>query len=209
MNTVIPGDPSRLAQEQHPTLAILAGSGVTLRELRHGDAAVVVPLLGTSELTRLIAQPPSRVEDFSGFAAWAAGQRTAGRYACYAAALADGDRAVGVFHLRISDGDPGTAEWGFALDAPFRGTGLFQQSTGLFMDLAFNVMRLNRLEARAAVHNGRAVGALHKIGAVEEGLLRKSLLTNGRYVDQFLFSIIRDDWRARHAPMAAAIQAIH
>ena len=44
--------------------------------------------------------------------------------------------------------------------------------------------------------NGRGNGALRKIGAVPEGVLRKSFLKNGEYLDQILYAIVDDDWRA-------------
>ena len=52
-----------------------------------------------------------------------------------------------------------------------------------------------RLEARAAVANGRGNGALRKLGAVQEGLLRRSFLRNGQHHDQVLWGILADDWR--------------
>jgi RimJ/RimL family protein N-acetyltransferase len=53
---------------------------------------------------------------------------------------------------------------------------------------------VNRLEARAVVHNGRGNGALRKLGAVQEGVLRGSLLKDGKYLDQIMWSIISQDW---------------
>jgi len=71
----------------------------------------------------------------------------------------------------------------------------------LVVDFAFDEIQVHRLEARAAVLNGRGAGALKKIGAVPEGILRKSLLRNGEYLDQALWTIIEEDWRAiRIAP---------
>jgi hypothetical protein len=43
------------------------------------------------------------------------------------------------------------------------------------------------------VENGRGNGALRKLGAVQEGVLRKSFLHRGRYLDQALGAILRDD----------------
>jgi RimJ/RimL family protein N-acetyltransferase len=37
---------------------------------------------------------------------------------------------------------------------------------------------------------------LRKIGAVQEGLLRKSFLKNGEYLDQTLWTILHEDWKA-------------
>jgi hypothetical protein len=48
---------------------------------------------------------------------------------------------------------------------------------------------------RAAVANGRGNGALRKIGAVQEGVLRRSFLRHGRYHDQVLWSVLAEDRR--------------
>ena len=62
------------------------------------------------------------------------------------------------------------------------------------VDFAFETMGLHRLEARAAVANGRGNGALRKVGAQQEGILRKSFLRNGEYLDQTLWTILDEDW---------------
>ncbi|HEY7292842.1 MAG TPA: GNAT family protein, partial [Vicinamibacterales bacterium] len=66
------------------------------------------------------------------------------------------------------------------------------------LQFAFDILGVHRLEARAAVLNGRGNGALLKVGAVQEAVLRKSFLRDGRYLDQVLYSIVADDWRAAH-----------
>jgi len=43
--------------------------------------------------------------------------------------------------------------------------------------------------------NGRGNGALRKVGARKEGVLRQSFRCKGQLVDQNLWSIVRDDWR--------------
>ena len=50
------------------------------------------------------------------------------------------------------------------------------------------------MEARAVVQNGRGNGALRKLGAVQEATLRGSLLKNGTYLDQIMWSILSQDW---------------
>jgi RimJ/RimL family protein N-acetyltransferase len=62
---------------------------------------------------------------------------------------------------------------------------------------------VHRLEARAAVQNGRGNGALRKLGALQEGILRRSFLRNGQYLDQVLWTILDSDRqrvRALHSP---------
>jgi RimJ/RimL family protein N-acetyltransferase len=95
-----------------------------------------------------------------------------------------------------------TAEWGFAIGSPFWGTGIFADGARLVVDFTFETIKTHRLEARAAVANGRGNGALRKIGATQEGLLRKSFLRNGEYLDQVLWTILDDDWRRTRSTRA-------
>ena len=162
-------------------LPVLQAKGITLRELRVSDASSLLALLTTEEVTRFISPPPTTIEGFERFIQWAQREREAGRYVCFAVVPAGYDTAVGLFQIRQLDPTFGTAEWGFALGSAFWGSGLFVSGAELMIDFAFDVVGVHRLEARAAVENGRGNGALRKIGAVQEGILRKSFLRNGRY----------------------------
>jgi ribosomal-protein-alanine N-acetyltransferase len=109
------------------------------------------------------------------------------------------DTAVGLFQIRELEPGFTTAEWGFAIGSPFWGTGVFMEGARLTVEFAFETVGVHRLEARAAVANGRGNGALAKIGAVKEAVLRQSFLRNGEYLDQALWSIVREDWRQAKA----------
>lgn len=174
-------------------LPVLHGEQVTLRELRASDAASLFALLTTEEVARFISPPPTSVEGFERFIAWTHRQRRLGAYVCFAVTLKGFDTAIGIFQVRETERGFGTAEWGFALGSAFWGTGLFQEGAGLVLDFAFDTLGVYRLEARAAVLNGRGNGALLKIGAVQECILRKSFLRNDHYLDQALYSILADD----------------
>lgn len=174
-------------------LPVLQAKGITLRELRVSDASSLLALLTTEEVTRFISPPPTTVEGFERFIQWAQREREAGRYVCFAVVPAGSDTAVGLFQIRQLDPTFGTAEWGFALGSAFWGSGLFVSGAELMIDFAFDVIGVHRLEARAAVENGRGNGALRKVGAVQEGILRRSFLRNGRFLDQALWTILPED----------------
>jgi len=176
-------------------LPVLTGGWVTLRELRTDDAASLFTLLTTEEVARFISPPPSSVEGFEKFIEWTLRQRTVGTYACFAVTLKGFDTAIGIFQVRAGDTGFETAEWGFAIGSAFWGTGVFQEGAGMLLEFAFDTLNVRRLEARAAVQNGRGNGALIKMGAVQEAILRKSFVKNGRTYDQVLFSILESDWR--------------
>ena len=176
-------------------LPVLAGSTFTLRDLRVEDAPSLLAMLTTEEVARFISPPPTTVEGFERFIMWAQRERQAGNYACFAIVPEGMTTAIGIFQVRSLEPGFGTAEWGFAMGAQYWGTGIFAEGARLVLDFAFDVIGAQRLEARAAVANGRGNGALRKIGAVQEGLLRRSFLRNGQHHDQVLWGILAEDWR--------------
>jgi RimJ/RimL family protein N-acetyltransferase len=176
-------------------LPVLSGTMVSLRELQPGDAVSLLTMLTTHEVARFISPAPATVEGFQRFIAWANRERQRGNYVCFAVVPHGMNAAVGLFQVRQLEAGFATAEWGFALGSPFWGTGMFVEGARLVLDFVFEILGVHRLEARAAVVNGRGNGALRKIGAVQEAVLRRSFLCNGQYIDQTLWSILDCDWR--------------
>jgi RimJ/RimL family protein N-acetyltransferase len=166
------------------------------------DAQSLFASLSTEEVARFISPPPTTVEGFERFIAWTSEQRSAGFYVCYGIVPHGLDAAVGLFQLRALEPGFSLAEWGFALAAEYWGSGMFVDAARLVMRFGFDVLGINRLEARAVVRNGRGNGALRKIGALQEGVLRRSFLRHGEYLDQALWSILREDWQRRLGPDA-------
>ena len=181
------------------SLPVLTGRSVTLRELRLTDAPMLLAMLSSQEVARFISPPPSTIAGYERFIEWAQQERAAGHYACFGIVPEGTDFAVGLFQIHQSEPGFATAEWGFALGSGYWGRGLFMEGARLVLDFAFDVVGVHRLEARAAVHNGRANGALRKVGAIQEGILRRSLLRNGEYLDQVLWAIIDADRRQAYA----------
>lgn len=188
----------------------LRGGDIVLRELRRSDAPALFALLTTDMVARFLFPPPATVKGFERFIDWTHRQRAAGADVCFAVTLKDYDTAIGVFQVRRLEPGFRTAEWGFALGTPFWGTGVFQASAELVLEFAFETLGVQRLEARAAVHNGRGTGALRKVGAVMECVLRRSFQRHGEYYDQTLFAILAGEWKAaRTQPPLAGSPVVH
>lgn len=175
-------------------LPIFKSSRMMVRELVKSDAATLLALLRTEEVARFISPPPTTPAGFEKFIEWAIGQRQAGNQMTFGMVPEGFDHAVGLVQVRAIAPNFSVAEWGFAVGSPFWGTGLFLASARTTLDFAFQHTGVNRLEARAAVQNGRGNGALRKLGAVPEGILRGSLLKEGKYLDQVMWSIVASDW---------------
>lgn len=196
LRAVTPAGGDIVSSNWREQLPVMSGGQVELRELRRSDAPALFAMLTTEEVARFISPPPTTLEGFENFIAWTQRQRSAGAYACFAVTLKGYDTAIGLFQLHELEPGFATAEWGFAIGSAFWGTGVFKASADLVLEFAFETLGVHRLEARAALRNGRGIGALRKTGAVQEGVLRKSFLRNGEYLDQALYAILSDDWRA-------------
>ncbi|MBI3047201.1 MAG: GNAT family N-acetyltransferase [Acidobacteria bacterium] len=187
------------------SLPVLANGDVTLRELELSDAPSLLTMLSTEEVTRFISPPPTTIEGFERFIEWTHQQRAVGRCIVFGIVPRGMSVAVGLIQVRSLEPRFSTAEWGFALGSPFWGTGLFMEGAQLLVDFAFDIVGIHRLEARASTRNGRGNGVLRKLGALPEGVLRRSFLRHGEYHDQVLWAILETDWRQAREPWGETV----
>jgi len=186
-------------------LPTLAGAHVTIRPLRREDAHSLFAMLGGEEVGRFISPPPSTVAGYEQFIERGHRACEAGQGFCYAIVPEGTDVAVGLIQVRRLDADFETAEWGFAVGSAFWGTGMFVDAAQLVLQFAFGPVGVQRMEARAVARNGRGNGALRKLGAIQEGILRRSFQRAGQRHDQMLWSILAEEWGPRPMQLTARI----
>jgi RimJ/RimL family protein N-acetyltransferase len=187
--------PEVVSTDWRRALPVIEAKQVTLRDLRLSDAETLLAYLNTEEVSRFISPPPTTLAGFERFIEWTHRERAAGHYVCFAVVPAGHHQAIGIIQVRQLNGSFEVAEWGFAIGAEFWGTGLFIEAARHIVTFTFASLGTSRLEARASVQNGRGNGALQKLGATREGILRKSFLRDGEYHDQTLWSVVASDWR--------------
>ena len=179
----------------HFGLPTIRGEKATLREVNAGDAPALLAMLSSEEVAEFVSPLPRTVEGFEGFIAEAQQDRMCGNSFCFGIVPEGYEDAMGVFQVRQLEPGFGSAEWGFAIGSPFWGRGIFVEGAKAVIDFSFGVVGMQRLEARSIASNGRGNAALRKVGAFQESTLRRSFQRNGRYFDQILWSILKDDWR--------------
>jgi RimJ/RimL family protein N-acetyltransferase len=182
------------AFDWHFGLPTIRGEKVTLRDVRESDAPALMAMLTTDEVAEFISPLPQTVEGFQGFISEVHNERLLGNSFCFGIVPDGYEDAMGLFQVRQLEPGFGSAEWGFALGSPFWGTGAFLDGARAVIDFSFGVVGVHRLEARSIASNARGNAALRKVGAMQEGILRRSFYRNGRLFDQVLWSILRDDW---------------
>lgn len=76
-----------------------------------------------------------------------------------------------------------------------QGKGVNPHSKYLILKYAFENLNIERIELNADLRNERSIAAMKKLGATQEGILRKSLyLPDGHKRDTIIFSILNEDW---------------
>ena len=110
--------------------------------------------------------------------------------------LFDGDDLAGMSSFLGIDTYRNVLEIGGTYYRPkFRGTGFNRRVKDMMLGRAFDC-GIRRVEFRVDMRNARSQGAMKKLGAVREGLLRADRITwTGHVRDTVLFSILRDEWQ--------------
>jgi RimJ/RimL family protein N-acetyltransferase len=106
------------------------------------------------------------------------------------------DRVGAVSWRRVQTG-PTAFSWaiGIGLAPQFRGRGIGSEAQRLLVRYLFAHTQINRIEAVTEITNVAEQRALEKAGFTREGVLRGSTFRHGRWHDQVIYSVLREEVR--------------
>ena len=81
---------------------------------------------------------------------------------------------------------------GYAMDEAYVGKGIATEAVELIVNFAFKEVGLHRIEAYVAPENKASIRVLEKVGFLQEGLLRKLLYINGKWVDHYMYARLEE-----------------
>jgi RimJ/RimL family protein N-acetyltransferase len=182
------------SQNWRSELPTLSARLVTLREPTSSDLRPLMDLLLLADASRFgIDEPVSEVA-VQQLLNRIARDREAGIAFTFLVTITSSRTIAGLVQARQIDLSWESAEWECTLAPSWRGSGAFLETARLVGSFAFGTVGVHRLEARVLLQNGRANGALRKLGAVQEGVLRESVRRGAEYLDQVLWSVLKEDW---------------
>ena len=121
----------------------------------------------------------------------------------------DGDQKKGMYWFvrRVSDKKLlGTAcvvnidysrkslEWGYGIDPNYWGKGYILQIQESLKEYIFSKLIFNRIYGNTFINNKRAISSLISTGMKEEGIARQYYFKDGKYVDSWMYSMLREDY---------------
>ena len=186
----------------------LHGNLTTLREVAASDVSTLFNLFSDPAVTAYMAPPPPTLAKFAGFVEWSHQQRAQGHGVCLGIVPEGMATAVGIFQVRLEP-TLSEAEWGFVLSSHFWSTGVFADAANVLAEFAFTTMHVERLEARIALRNRRALAAVQKLGARFETTLAGSSPQGIARDPESVWILREPDWRNRaHGPRVSAEAAV-
>lgn len=180
----------------------LVGDLVTLRPATQADAAVLHPLMGDREVSRLTGSAHTDAELDT--QPWSL-ERLEEIYGQWSTA---DDRIVWVIvenatgavigESVLSDLDAGNRSCGFRIwISGARGRGLGTEATQLSVKHAIADEGLNRVELEVYDCNPRARHVYETVGFHYEGSRRQALRFNDEWIDAHIMAVIASDWQIR------------
>lgn len=115
----------------------------------------------------------------------------------FAVRLRENDRYIGevaILHVDYVNQHGETASWMW--DPAFRGSGYGSEAKHLLLEYCFNTLGLHAVESWVSTDNPRSAAALRKQGYREAGILPWTVMQNGTFNGDVIFTLTAEDWRA-------------
>jgi N-acetyltransferase len=191
----------------------LQGAVVRLEPLRHEHVELFweVAKSDLDDIFRWIPYSMKTPEDFRGVIAKAFQEQDRGESIVFATVEQSSGRAIGSTRFMNIDRVNRRVEIGSTWIAPpWQRTAVNTEAKYLMLRHAFEVWQCMRVELKTDALNQKSRNAILRIGAKEEGTLRRHLLTHtGRVRDTVYFSILDHEWPEAKAKLEARLSNSH
>jgi RimJ/RimL family protein N-acetyltransferase len=120
-----------------------------------------------------------------------------GEWLQIAIALQETNELIGDCGVRVHAADARQATIGVTLARACRGRGFAVEALSCLFDYLFRQLALHRVVVDTDAANTAMQKLAVRLGMRHEGHLRQSLWFKGRWADEYLYAILREEWLAR------------
>jgi aminoglycoside 6'-N-acetyltransferase len=114
-----------------------------------------------------------------------------------AIALRSSDEIVGDIAMKLQRQDPRQAVIGFTVARQHQRRGYAREIIGGLFDHFFHELGLHRISADCDPRNGASWGLMESLGMRREAHHRLSLWFKGEWADEYIYAILRQEWRSK------------
>ncbi|AMA71914.1 MULTISPECIES: GNAT family N-acetyltransferase [Aneurinibacillus] len=170
---------------------------ITLREIEHKDAAELYALVDANRehLRRFLGWVDANqsVSDTEAFIAASRQLQQMKNGVTYM--IRYEGRIIGVINLHHIDWMNHHTSIGYWLAEGMEGQGIMTAAVKRLITYAFDELGLNRVEIRCAVENRKSRAIPERLGFIREGRIRQGEWLYNRYVDHYIYSLLKNEWR--------------
>lgn len=119
--------------------------------------------------------------------------------------ITDSDEFIGFCMAAYIDRYHRKCRFGMTIGAKEQwGKGYGREVVEAVVGLLFGELQLNRIQCEIYDFNERSIRLFESIGFVREGVCRQAVLKSGRWTDEFVYGLLREDWVKRRGFAQAA-----
>jgi RimJ/RimL family protein N-acetyltransferase len=188
---------------------VLEGRHVRLEPLTHDHFDDLVEVALDPEIWRWTTERARTPDELRAWIDRALAARETGTAMPFATVALPQGKAIGGTRFATFSAADRRVEIGWTWIArAWQRTAVNTEAKYLMLQHAFETLGCMRVELRTDVSNERSRAAILRIGAKEEGILRKhSLTASGRVRDTIYYSILDDEWPSVKAGLEARLGA--
>ena len=112
---------------------------------------------------------------------------------CFMIEVKDTQHCIGSFDLRLNP-QHNKASFGFCLNSKHWGQGYMTETLQAMLQLCFERLELNRVEASCYYGNEGSGRVQEKCGMLLEGYAHQAVLVKGSYRDEYYYGITKERW---------------
>jgi ribosomal-protein-serine acetyltransferase len=104
------------------------------------------------------------------------------------------DSMIGRIGLYNIDMHNRNASIGYWLDQQWMGKGIITNACKELVTYGFKHLQLNRIEIRCGTENYKSQAIPERLGFKREGVIRQAEYVNNRFIDLYVFSMLKEEW---------------
>ena len=189
---------------------VLRGAHVRLEPLSHDHFDDLVEVALDEEIWRWTTERARTPDELRAWIERALAMRDTGTAMPFATVALPHGKAIGGTRFATYSATDRRVEIGWTwIGRDWQRTAVNTEAKYLMLRHAFETLGCIRVELRTDVHNERSRAAILRLGAKEEGILRKhSTTASGRVRDTVYYSIVDDEWLSVKAGLEERMAAV-
>jgi len=169
-----------------------------LRPMRALDAEDMYDYARRAEVTRfLLWSPHPSIAYTREYLQYVEGRYAVGDFYDWAVVEKESDRMIGTCGFTEISAPHRTAQIGYVLNPDFHDRGFASEAAREVLRFGFEVLELQRIEARFMVDNEASLRVMEKLGMTFEGYLRHAMYVKGSHRTIGVCSILREEVEER------------